>query len=203
MLVDSEPLAHRALCASLAEEGLEIPFAEAVRTFKGRTFRECLERASARLGRPLAGDFAARHRQRLFAAFERELQPVPGVREVLLALSVPRCVASSSDPERLRTSLGLTGLLPLFEGRVFSAAQVARPKPHPDLFWHAAAHAGVAPSRCIVIEDSELGVQAAHAAGMRALGFAGTELADSSALERAGARVFHDMRELPALLQKL
>jgi len=176
-----------------------MPFSEAVRVFKGRTFRECLAHASARIGRPLDPAFAARHRERLFGAFERELRPVPGVREALLALPIPRCVASSSDPERLERSLALTGLLPLFEGRVFSAAEVARPKPHPDLFWHAAAQAGVPASRCIVVEDSEVGVQAARAAGMRALGFAGTELADAEALARAGAEVFCDMRELAAL----
>jgi HAD superfamily hydrolase (TIGR01509 family) len=201
VLVDSEALAHRVLCTSLAEQGLEVPLAEAVRMFKGRTFAECLARAGERLGRPLDPDFAVRHRQRLFAAFERELRPVPGVREALLALPVPRCVASSSDPERLKLSLGVTGLLPLFEGRVFSAVEVARPKPWPDLFCHAARHAGVEPEKCLVVEDSDLGVQAARAAGMRALGFAGTELADAAALERAGAVVFHDMRELPELVR--
>ena len=107
------------------------------------------------------------------AAFEAELTAMAGIAEAVGLLTLPFCVASSSDPVRLRRSLGLTGLLPLFEGRVFSSAQVARGKPFPDLFLFAAERMGIAPDNCLVIEDSVPGVQAARAAGMRVVGFTG------------------------------
>lgn len=99
----------------------------------------------------------------------------------------------------MRHTLGLTGLYDLFDGRIFSATEVEHGKPAPDLFLHAAASIGVDPSRCVVVEDSRYGVEAARAAGMRALGFYGG-LTPREWLEGPDTYVFDDMRELPALL---
>lgn len=137
-------------------------------------------------------------------AFERELRPIPGVEAALTRLRVPRCVASSTEPVALRASLEHTGLWDSFAPHVFSASQVARGKPAPDLFLLAASTLGVAPSRCTVVEDSPFGCAAGAAAGMRVLGFVGgghcgPEHAD--ALREAGATlVFEEMEVLPDLV---
>ena len=117
---------------------------------------------------------------------------------MLERLSLPRCVASSSSPERIARSLFLTGLNAHFGTHVYSAHHVRRGKPFPDLFLHAAARLGVTPTHCVVIEDSPAGVHAAVAAGMRVLGY--TDLTPADALRDAGAEVFDDMAALPDLL---
>jgi HAD superfamily hydrolase (TIGR01509 family) len=121
----------------------------------------------------LPPDFAERAARRTLEAFDRELQPIPGIAELLANLPDRKCVASSSEPTRIRHSLSLAGILHHFEPHIFSATQVKRGKPAPDLFLFAAASMGAAPARCLVIEDSVAGVTAARAAGMTVLGFTG------------------------------
>jgi HAD superfamily hydrolase (TIGR01509 family) len=133
----------------------------------------------------------------MFAAFETELAPVPGVVQALDAIALESCVASSGPPEKIRWTLGHTGLLDRFEGRIFSATEVEHGKPAPDLFLHAAATMGWEPGDCAVVEDSGAGVQAALAAGMTPFGYA----AVTPAAQLEGARVFTAMAELPGLLQ--
>jgi HAD superfamily hydrolase (TIGR01509 family) len=128
-----------------------------------------------------------------------ELKPVPGIHDALARIATPSCIASSGRPEKMRVTLGLTGLWERFEGRIFSAVEVARAKPFPDLFLHAAARMGATTRACVVVEDSPRGVEAGVAAGMRVLGYAGRT--DARALASAGAEVFTDMRELPERLQ--
>ena len=118
----------------------------------------------------------------------------------LQAAGFDTCVASSGTPEKMRFTLGLTGLWDLFDGRIFSAAQVPRGKPFPDLFLHAAISMNVQPFDCIVVEDSLPGVQAARAAGMKALAYAGEPYANRDALQQAGGQVFDDMKQLPGLV---
>ena len=124
---------------------------------------------------------------------------VPGILEALDAIAGPICVASSGTHERMRYTLGLTGLYPRFAGRIFSASEVARGKPAPDLFLHAAGRMGVRPAACAVVEDSRYGVEAARVAGMRAFGYAGG-LSPRAWLEGPGTVVFDEMRDLPRLL---
>lgn len=136
------------------------------------------------------------------AAFEAELESVAGIDELLdhlEAVGLPSCVASSGTHDRMRRTLGLTGLYDRFAGRVFSATEVAHGKPAPDLFLHAAAAMGVEPGGCVVVEDSVYGVQAAVAAGMTAYGFGGG-LTPAHQLEAAGAVVFAHMAELVDVL---
>ena len=139
--------------------------------------------------------------RRLREAFASELRPVDGVVEALDAIRMSTCVASSGTHEKIRHSLGLVGLLDRFEGRIFSASHVARGKPAPDLFLHAAAVMKVAPARCVVVEDSPSGVAAAHAADIRVFGYAGGVIA-ADRLRSRGTIVFTDMRDLPALLSR-
>ena len=128
-----------------------------------------------------------------------QVEPVAGIREVLTGLTIPYCIASSGGHDKMRITLGATGLLPLFEGRIFSADDVPRGKPAPDIFLDAAERMNAAPARTVVIEDSVNGVLAGRAAGMTVLGFAG--LAGTEKLAEAGASsTFTAMRELPALL---
>jgi HAD superfamily hydrolase (TIGR01509 family) len=162
--------------------------------------------ALATLGVDLPADFEAGLTQRTVAAFESELKGVEGLREALSTLGAPVCVASSSPPERIRASLRIVGYADLFGARVYSATEVARGKPAPDLFLHAARTLGVAPRTCLVIEDSVPGVVAARSAGMTAFGFTGGAHAYGreyrERLAEAGAvAIFDDMRELPDLIE--
>lgn len=200
VLVDSEPIANRILCQQLARAGLALPEAEVMRRFVGRTKAGCLALAEEMLGRPLPRSFAADWDAALFAALRNEVRPVEGMAALLAEIRIPFCVATNSSPERLRIALDASGLAGFFEGRMFSAAAVPRPKPAPDLFLHAAITLGAAPGRCAVIEDTPTGVQAARAAGMTAFGFAGLPHASPTALEANGATVFRTMNELASLL---
>lgn len=172
VLVDSEPLAVAELVAMFARLGTTVPADYIYREFLGRSVQTIVQTAARDHALDLAPalpDFAALLAER----FRRELSPVPGMASVIAGLPGPRAVASSSAPERLALTLGLTGLAPLFGEHVYSATQVRHGKPAPDLFLLAAAKLGVAPQDCIVIEDSPAGIQAARAAGMRAVGFLG------------------------------
>ncbi len=172
VLVDSELIACRVIAACLTEAGFpQEP--DDIRAYIGGSSPDMYARLAERFGRPVPDDVGAALAPRLRQAFEAELKPMAGVAALLERLVIPLCVASSSDPQRIRHSLGCTGLLDHFGGRLFSATMVARGKPAPDLFLHAATALAVPPRRCVVIEDSVPGVQAAVAAGMTAIGFTG------------------------------
>jgi HAD superfamily hydrolase (TIGR01509 family) len=199
VLVDSERIAVRIDAIVLERLGWPLPEAEIVDRFVGRSDEYMTSQIEAAIGRRLPagweGEFSPLYRDALAA----ELTPVDGVVEALDRISTPTCVASSSTHERLRFTLGLTGLYERFEGRIFSSTEVTNGKPAPDLFLHAAARLGADPARCAVIEDSRYGVEAARAAGMRAFGYAGGVTA-TERLAGPGTVVFDDMRELPELL---
>jgi HAD superfamily hydrolase (TIGR01509 family) len=201
VLVDSERIAVSVDVEVLAELGWPLSADEVVERFLGRTHAHMVAEIEANVP-GLAPGWDRPFDERYRAAFQARLRPVDGVVEALAAIDLPTCVASSGSHEKLRFTLGLTGLLERFEGRIFSASDVARGKPAPDLFLHAAAHMGVEPAACVVVEDSAHGVAAARSAGMRALGYAGG-LTPRAHLESAGAVVFDAMRELPALLHSL
>jgi HAD superfamily hydrolase (TIGR01509 family) len=199
VLVDSERLAVRVEAEYLAELGWPLSQAEIVERFMGRTAEYMDEAIEARLGSRLPADWKDQFQRRYRDAFAAELTPVDGITEALDQLTVPACVASSGSHDKLRFTLGHTGLYERFEGRIFSGYEVANGKPAPDLFLHAAARMGAEPARCAVVEDSRYGVLAARAAGMRAFGYAGG-LTPPEILEGEATRVFTDMRELPRLL---
>ncbi|HEX7149413.1 MAG TPA: HAD family hydrolase [Actinomycetota bacterium] len=199
VLVDSERLAVRVEAEYLAELGWPLTEAEIVERFMGRTTEFMDGAIEAQLGSRLPADWKDQFHRRYREAFAADLAPVDGVVEVLDRLTVPTCVASSGSHDKLRFTLGHTGLYGRFEGRIFSGYEVASGKPAPDLFLHAAARMGADPARCAVVEDTRWGVLAARAAGMRAFGYAGG-LTPPEHLEGEATVVFEDMRELPRLL---
>jgi FGGY-family pentulose kinase/HAD superfamily hydrolase (TIGR01509 family) len=205
VLVDSENLAIEALLDIISEAGLSLSADEAHAMFLGRSLASISEILVSDYHLTLTADSLDRMRERLYAAFKRELAPIEGVAKTLQALGIPFCVASSSQLERVRLSLEVTGLLALFENRMFSASMAAQGKPAPDLFLMAAKALGTKPSRCLVIEDSPAGVEAAQRAGMTVFGFLGGSHAQLApqrqALEQlAPAVIFSDMIQLPALI---
>jgi HAD superfamily hydrolase (TIGR01509 family) len=173
VLIDSEVISARQLIAELAAYGVEMDMAFVSRHFLGRSYPVVLKEVRERWGVALPDRFETDYRARLLAAFSRDLKVMPGVFEAVRALRVPYCLATSSSPERMRRSLEITGLSVLFEGRCFTASEVARGKPAPDLFLHVAARYGVDPARCLVIEDSFNGVRAGLAAGMQVCRYVG------------------------------
>jgi HAD superfamily hydrolase (TIGR01509 family) len=205
VLIDSEPLSVRVDAASLAEHGFPVSEAEILERYIGISLAGMLADIEARHGKPLPEDFAGLLRRRTEAAFEAELQAMPGIADVLDAVPGRMCVASSSAPERLRHSLALVGLRARFDPDIFSATQVARGKPAPDLFLLAAQRMDVPPARCLVIEDSVAGIAAARAAGMTAVGFCGGGHCGPGHRDRllaAGAHAgFHRMAEVAKFLR--
>ena len=199
VLVDSERLSHGVLPQMLAELGADLSFDATVERFIGTSVPVCLARVGELLGGTLPEDFRSRFTQRTRDAFESGLQPMAGVERLLAALRTPYCVASNGNREKVEFTLGQTGLLPRFAGRVFTADDALHPKPAPDLFLHAARSVGAAAQRSTVIEDTATGIAAAKAAGMRAIGFAATT--PRARLAAAGADAMVDsMDELAALL---
>jgi HAD superfamily hydrolase (TIGR01509 family) len=191
VIADSEVLANTVLAEFVTELGVPMTVDDSLRTFMGKRLVDVLESIGVMTRRPLAADAAADFMRRTLARFRTHLQPVPGVHEYLASVEgVARCIASSSSPDRLAVCLDVIGLAAAFGPHVYSASMVARGKPHPDLFLHAAARCGVAPDDAIVIEDSENGVRAGIAAGMTTIGFLGASHirdGDEARLRRAGA----------------
>ena len=202
VLVDSEVISNDVLARALTEQGLPTTLAQARHEYQGLLLSEIDSRAQAKLGRPLARGWLERYESDRNAAFRRELRAVRGAAETvkrIRAAAVPVCVASQGKLEKTRLSLSLTRLDGFFPAdAVFSAHSVARGKPFPDLFLHAARAMAVEPSRCAVVEDTPSGVTAAVSAGMRALGYAADS--DKAALRRAGADTFLALEEVPGLL---
>jgi HAD superfamily hydrolase (TIGR01509 family) len=199
VLVDSERLSHGVMQQMLAELGVQLSFDATVDRFIGTSLPVCLARVAELLGGTLPEGFRSRFAQRTRDAFEAGLQPVAGVEALLGALRTPCCVASNGNRAKVDFTLGHTGLLPRFAGRIFTADDVLHPKPAPDLFLHAARCLGAEPRHTTVIEDTPTGIAAAKAAGMRAIGFAA--MTPRQRLAAAGADVLVDsMDELQALL---
>ena len=199
VLIDSERLAVKVDVELLSELGWPLSEAEVIERFVGRSDRDTQAAIEAHLGRKLPADWDE-HVQSLYRQeFADALAPVVGVVDALARITIPSCVASSGTHEYLRYTLQLTGLYERFAGRIFSVEDVRRGKPAPDLFLHAAERMGAEPARCVVVEDSRSGVEAARAAGMRALAFAGG-LTPAELLAGPDTILFEDMAELPALL---
>ncbi len=175
VLIDSEILYCRIDAEEFTRAGYPITANEFARKFVGISFDRTLKIAAEEMGRPLPDEVAVRVNERVAKVIPEELKAVKGIAVLLDRIGLPFCVASNTETERLRWNLEIAGLLKRFDPHVYSAKMVARGKPAPDLFWHAAKQFGVPPERCLVIEDSTVGVGAAVAAGMPVLGFVGGE----------------------------
>ena len=200
VLVDSERLAVRTEAKILSDLGWPLTEADIVERFVGRSAAYMQLEIERHLGRGI--DWDAEFEPRYREVFERELVAVPGIVEALDEITFPMCVASSGSHEKMRFTLGKTGLFDRFDGRIFSVDQVAQGKPAPDIFLFAADQMGALPNRCAVVEDSVSGVTAGLSAGMAVFAFAGG-VTSAESLSIEGAVVFDDMRELPAMLGAL
>jgi HAD superfamily hydrolase (TIGR01509 family) len=202
VLVDSESISCGVLARMLSEEGLPTTLAEARRDFQGLLLADVAAEAQTKLGRPLPADWLAAFERERARVFRRDLQAVQGAAaaiQQIKAAGLAVCVASQGKLQKTQLSLDLTGLRHLFPARtLFSAYQVPRGKPYPDLFLHAAHAMGAQPPDCIVVEDTPSGVVAAVGANMRTFGYAADS--DETALRRAGAEIFHSLDELPGLI---
>lgn len=199
VLVDSESIAIRVDQRVLADLGWELGLEEIVERFVGRSEAHFVAEAERHLGIRLDADWEQKYQHWYRTAFERDLAAVDGIEDALAQLRLPHCVASSGTHAKMQRTLGQTGLLPAFEGRIFSASEVERGKPAPDLFLHAARMLGAEPAGCAVVEDSLYGVQAARAAGMHVFAFGGG-VTPAARLAGPGTTVFRHMRELPDLI---
>jgi HAD superfamily hydrolase (TIGR01509 family) len=199
VLVDSEMLSASVLMGMMEEVGLPITDNIFRADFLGRSFASAAQKTEERFGRRMPEDFQLRYRVRLLAKMRGNLKRMEGLQNVIDALAIPFCLATGSSPERLQVTMDETDLQRYFQGRAFTASQVKAGKPAPDLFLHAAAQMGHEPANCLVIEDSEMGIRAAHAADMEVWHFAG------GAHVKAGyhlpddvkpSKTLHDMQEL-------
>lgn len=201
MLVDSEPIACDVLAKVLTDCGVPTTYEDVIREFLGGSISRTRQIIEGRTDRKLPPDFEDRFHSGIFGRYEKELKPIPDVEHVLdhiEAAGTPYCVASSGTHERIRHSLGLAGLLARFDGRIFSASDVEHGKPAPDLFLLAAGQMGVPPERCVVVEDSPLGIEGANRAGMASIGFAALQAPEK--LSGASLGVIRQMSDLPRLV---
>ncbi len=198
-LVDSEELGTSVLVEMAGELGLNLPLRETNALFRGWQLDRCVAQLESWLGRKLPDDFVAQVRLRTRSTFQAKLQPIPGALDLVRALRLPMCVASSGPREKIELSLSLTGLLPYFKDRIYSGYEIGSWKPDPGLFLHAARAMGVEPARCAVVEDSLVGVQAGIAAGMRVFAYQPDEVAPQMPPE---VQILRQLEELlPALRQ--
>ncbi|HKS20511.1 MAG TPA: HAD family hydrolase [Bradyrhizobium sp.] len=207
VLVDSEVISCRAHAETLTRHGYPITADEVFERFLGRSMRQATLEVEAELGRSLPDDFHTQVYAEIFRLFAASLEATPHIDEALAAISLPKCVASSGPPEKISAGLNRVGLYDRFAPHIFSAVQVRNGKPAPDLFLYAAEQMRTSPVRCLVIEDSVVGIAGALAAGMTVLGYHGGSHCrpnTANTLRAAGAfATFDDMRQLPELIRKV
>jgi beta-phosphoglucomutase-like phosphatase (HAD superfamily) len=200
VLVDSEPIAAAVLAEAFKRVGMTLTVESMMRRFHGRRPSDIFAAVEAATGKALPAEFSSTVASETLRRLRAELRAIPHAGHALIWIRGPKAVASSSPPNRIRTSLEVTGLLRFFEPRLFSASDVRKGKPTPDLFLLTAERSEVAPAQCIVVEDSLPGIAAAHAAGMTPIGFVGGSQTSgrlASELLANGARtVVADMRTL-------
>lgn len=195
VLVDSEKLAIKIDQEALATLGLNLSLSDVIEKFVGKSDIQFKAEVERLLGSELPSGWIENLNQEYQIRFEKELKPVDGIYEVLENLKQPYCVASSGNPEKIRNSLRITGLLKFFENRIFSSVEVNNGKPAPDLFLYAAKNMGYVPGDCIVVEDSVAGVQAGLRAGMSVFAYSGS-VTESEKLEFPGVKIISDMKML-------
>jgi len=194
VLVDSEEISNNVLIDMANGVGVTIEKAYALENFAGKSLKSSFEHIEQLIQKKLPEHFEKEYRERTFQAFKTELQPIEGIHEVLNALTVPYCVASSGPLEKIRLNLTTTHLIEHFEGKMYSSYEIGSWKPNPEIFVHAAKQMGFAPHECVVVEDSLAGVIAARRGGFDVFGFANE--GNQEAFEAEGAEVFFEMGEL-------
>lgn len=199
VVVDSERIVFEVFGSFIRSLGVHLTDAETREQFLGRSLADCMAIVERLSGKPAPPGALERYTADRDRVLRERVEPVAGIREVLETLTIPFCIASSGGYDKMRITLGATKLMPLFEGRLFSATEVPRAKPAPDVFLFAAERMGANAARTAVIEDTVNGVRAGSAAGMTVFGY--VDLTPAERLIEAGARAtFTQMSELPALL---
>ncbi|WP_405401385.1 HAD family hydrolase [Paracoccus sp. Ld10] len=200
VIADSEVLSAQVLIDQLARLDIVVTPDDVRRDFLGRSFPTVAASIRDRFAVALPDDFEATYRARLLARFDADLRATPGFAAMLARIDVAVCIATSSSPPRVARTLAVLDLADRFGANVFTASQVARGKPAPDLFLFAAARMGVDPAHALVIEDSQPGLQAARAAGMRVLQYrGGAHLVDQPAADEG----FDCWSQFPDLLAQM
>lgn len=198
VLIDSESIAIGVLVDMANYLGAKMDFNTSLINLKGKSFNFCRQLISEKIGEPLPIHFEDDYRINTFEAFRKNIQPINGIKEVLKKLEVPFCVASSGPENKIRLNLELTGLLPFFEGNIFSCYAIKKWKPEPDIFLWAAKSMGFKPQECLIIEDSLSGVKAAKAGGFDVFGY--TEHDYTNELEKEATKTFNSMDLLLEML---
>ena len=196
--MDSEPLTNKVIAEMAEELGVKMTWKEATKLWGGKTIDAVVYGMKELSGNDLPEDWVPRLVQKVSDAYKYDLVPMEGISEVLDSLKISTCVASNGRPGHIENSLKITGLYKYFEGRVYTASEVAYPKPAPDLFLYAVDKMGFSKEECVVIEDSIPGVTASVRAGIRVFGL--VKMSSEKELTEAGAEPFTNMRELPTLL---
>ena len=171
VLVDSEPLSNRVMVELANLAGAHVNLDYAYNHFKGNSLQNCIQKITELSGKEIPFNFESKYRSQSFEVFKKEIQPIQGIRELLDALEIPFCVASSGPENKIRLNLQLTGLLPHFEDHIFSCYTLEKWKPDPAVFLWAAKTMGFSPKDCLVIEDSLIGVEAAIRGGFDVYGY--------------------------------
>ena len=198
VLVDSERITAEVFGNVLAEEcGLLMSIDDLLETFLGKSSSQSLKIIERLTGRKPPSKLEARYQSEIISALKKSVTAVRGIKQALAEIKIPCCVASDGSHEKMHTTLSKAGLLKQFEGKLYSASDVQRRKPFPDIYLHAAHEMGhVAPHKCLVIEDSPVGIKGGIAAGMIVFGYA--EFINADWLIKAGAhRIFKEMSRLP------
>ena len=196
-LVDSETLCNQAFIDLLPD--IIDPVEQLVHRYRGKRFADIVNDLEGRIGKQIPNAFEALYRKRVAELFDQSLKPIPGVLNMLENLRRPTCIASSGPMHKIKQALKVSGLETYFDSSLFSSYTIGSWKPEPDLFLHAACAMGFSPNKCIVIEDSEIGIQAADAAGMVALQYA----PHYSKKGKCRANVFTEMTALPGLIRTI
>jgi len=194
VLVDSETITNQVLVDCINEFGTNLSVEDALELFRGGALADCIAYVKSEYGITLPDEFASNFRRRMKLAFEKDLKAVDGIKELLENIQQPVCVASNGPLEKMDTTLKVTGLKKYFGDNVYSAYQIDKWKPEPDLFLFAASKMGVSPEKAVVVEDSPRGIEAARRAGMKSYGF--DVYGKTTELKKEGAILFKKMSEL-------
>jgi len=174
VLVDSEAIANRVMAEHITKAGWRMTAEQSEAQFKGATLSQVIDSVERYIGQRLPPSWQTRFEEECFSTFTDELQPVDGIIDLIRRIhraGITSCVASQGSQAKMAVTLKAAGLIDMVGGHIFSAAEIGRPKPAPDIFLHAAMRMSTPASQCLVIEDSVTGVKAALAAGMKIIGY--------------------------------
>jgi len=199
VLVDSEPLSNQVMVDLANQLGANIDLEYAYTHFKGNSLQNCVAQITKLIGKTIPFDFEKAYRTQSYEKFKEEIKPIEGIEDIVKNLDIPFCVASSGPEHKIRLNLELTGLLPYFEGNIFSCYAINKWKPDPSVFLWAAETMGFSPNECVVVEDSPIGLEAAINGGFDVFGFTAHDYKNELASE--ATQTFDSMVVLPELLK--